>query len=58
MKKNWVKIIQIALLFLGTYGERLFVLLHTLISNMKAEWFSFICLTIIFVVLTEIISKQ
>ena len=58
MQKNWEKFIQIALLFLGTYGERLFILLHTLISKMNPEWFSFICLTIVFVILTEMISKQ
>lgn len=58
MQKNWEKFIQIALLFLGTYGERFFILLHTLICKMDSELFSFICLSIVFVTLTEMISKQ
>lgn len=58
MKKNWVFFIQIALLLLGTYGERLFALVHALICNMSSELFSFICLTIVFVILTKMISKH
>ena len=58
MKKNWEKAFQIALLFIGTYGERLFILLHTLICNMHPKLFSFICLSIVFVVLTEMINKH
>lgn len=58
MKKNWEKILQIALLFVGTYGERLFALLHTLISNMDPDIFSFICLTVIFVSSVELASKH
>ena len=58
MKHNWEKILSIALLFVGTYGERFFMLLHTLICNMKPEMFSFICLTIVFVILTEIMYKH
>ncbi len=58
MKKNWEKEIQIALLFVGTYGERFFMLIHTLICRMQPELFSFICLSIIFVVLTQMTFKQ
>lgn len=56
--KNWVKVLQIALLFVGTYGERCFVCLHTLICSMDSEVFSFICLTVIFIGSIELISKQ
>ena len=58
MKKNWEKVLQIALLFVGTYGERFFMLLHTLICNMGPEFFSFICLTVIFVGSVELTSKH
>lgn len=58
MKKNWEKVLQIALLLLGTYGERLFITLHTLLCMMEPELFSFICLTIIFVNLTKMIDKH
>lgn len=58
MKKNWEKALQIALLFIGTYGERIFILLHTLISSMNPEVFSFMCLTVIFISSVELISKQ
>lgn len=58
MKKNWDKVLQIALLFVGTYGERIFILLHTLISSMNPNVFSFICLTVIFISFIELISKQ
>ena len=58
MKKNWVKLLQIALLFVGTYGERCFILLHTLICSVSPDLFSFICLTVIFIGSVELISKQ
>jgi len=58
MKKNWEKVLQIALLFVGTYGERCFILLHTLICSMNPSVFSFICLTVIFIGSIELISKQ
>ena len=58
MKKNWEKVLQIVLLFVGTYGERCFMLLHTLICGMNPTVFSFICLTVIFVGSIELISKQ
>lgn len=58
MKKNWDNLIQIALLFVGTYGERFFMLIHTLICRMQPELFSFVCLSVIFVILTKMISKQ
>ena len=57
-EKNWDKVLQIALLFVGTYGERCFMLLHTLISSMNPTVFSFICLTVIFIGSVELISKQ
>lgn len=58
MKQNWEKALQIALLFVGTYGERFFMLVHTLVCNMSPEVFSFICLTVIFVVSVELTSKH
>lgn len=58
MKKNWEKLLQIALLFVGTYGERFFIFVHTFLSSMSPELFSFICITIIFVTLTGIINKH
>ena len=58
MRKNWEKELQIALLFVGTYGERVFMRLHTLISNMNPALFSFICLTVIFVILVNVTSKH
>lgn len=56
--KHWEKVLQIALLFVGTYGERCFIWLHTLISSMNPEVFSFMCLTVIFISSVELISKQ
>lgn len=56
--KKWENYLQFALLFVGTYGERIFMKLHTLISYMNPELFSFICLSIIFVILIKLTSKH
>lgn len=58
MQKNWEKYSKIALLFVGTYGDRFFMFVHTLICNMRPELFSFICLTVIFVCSVELTSKH
>ena len=58
MKKNWEKVLQIALLFVGTYGERFFMFVHTFLSSMSPELFSFVCLTVIFVGSVKLTSKQ
>ena len=58
MKKNWEKVLQIALLFVGTYGERFFMFVHTLLGSMSPELFSFVCLTVIFVGSVKLTSKQ
>lgn len=61
MKKfnfKWENFSELVLLFVGTYGERIFVALHAFIRNMKPELFSFICLTIVFILLTILTHKN
>lgn len=61
MKKfnfKWEDFLELVLLFVGTYGERIFVALHAFIRNMKPESFSFICLAIVFVLLTKLTHKN
>lgn len=61
MKKpsfKWEKLFQLVLLFVGTYGERLFITLHAFICNMKPEFFSFICISIVFIILTKLTLKN
>lgn len=58
MKKNWEEFLQIVLLFIGTYGERCFALLHTLICSMSPEVFSFICLSMIFIGFVKLMYRQ
>jgi hypothetical protein len=61
MKKlsfKWEDFLQLVLLFVGTYGERIFVALHAFISNMKPETFSFACLTVVFITLINVTHKN
>lgn len=58
MKKNWEKMLQLALLFVGTYGERFFMFIHTLVRDMNPKLFSFICLSIVFVMITKATIKH
>ena len=61
MKKfsfKWENFLQLVLLFVGTYGERIFVALHAFIRNMKPESFSFVCLTVVFIALIKLTQKD
>lgn len=58
MSSKWNKTYQLVLLFVGTYGERIFVALHAFICNMNPDVFSFICLAMVFAILTEIPHKN
>nr|DAJ96655.1 MAG TPA: hypothetical protein [Caudoviricetes sp.]DAX05502.1 MAG TPA: hypothetical protein [Bacteriophage sp.] len=61
MKKfnfKWEDFLNLVLLFVGTYGERIFVALHAFICNMRPEMFSFICLTFVFIALFILTHKN
>ena len=58
MSSKWNKTYQLVLLFVGTYGERIFVALHAFICNMNPDVFSFICLTIVFIMLIKLTQKN
>ena len=61
MKKfnfKWENFLQLVLLFVGTYGERIFVAFHTFISNMKPETFSFVCISIVFMAIVSLLHKN
>lgn len=60
MKKfnfKWEDFLNLVLLFVGTYGERIFVALHAFISNMKPEVFSFVCLSLVLIALFLLTHK-
>ncbi len=44
--KNWQKLKELGLLILGTYGERLFTFLHTMLKNMPPNLFCASCFLI------------
>ena len=57
MKKysfKWEDFLQLVLLCIGTYGERIFVAVHAFISNMKPELFSFICLIVTYIMFVKL----
>ncbi|GLB30149.1 hypothetical protein LAD12857_20720 [Lacrimispora amygdalina] len=46
-QKKWRKFKEMELFILGTYGERLFLILHTVIKRIPSSLFCTLCLLIL-----------
>lgn len=55
---KWEDFLDLVLLFVSTYGERIFVALHAFICNLKPQTFSFVCLSFVLFTLFMLTHKN